>query len=160
MKKGDQVATEANHGPVWYGSLQITKAMQDAGDKRGSHRHYQKRPVIKVPKTGSGTYLNAYGYYKDAQGNYYQIYAPGNGYNGCVDWSAPLFNRNLFVGTSGYDVLLLQRALVLEGCGSFTPTGNFGPLTLAAVIKYQIKHGITPNAGFVGAIIRFGWRRF
>ena len=60
---------------------------------------------------------------------YYQV--AENGFNGCTDWS-----------------YLLQRALVLEGCGSFSPTGNFGPLTLAAVIKYQIKHGITPNAGY------------
>jgi hypothetical protein len=155
VTKGQQVATEANHGPVYDGNTLITLAMQKAGDRRGAHRHYQKRPVLKVTQTGSGTYLlNAYGYFKDAQGFYYQVYSPNNGYQGCTDWTLPLFNRNLFLGTSGYDVFLLQKALVLEGCGTFTPTGNFGPLTLAAVIKYQLKHGIKPNAGFVGPITR------
>jgi hypothetical protein len=83
--------------------------MQKNGDKRGSHRHYQKRRVGKVPKTTGGSYLNAYGFYKDPAGNYYQVYMPGNGYNGCVDWMAPLFPRSLFVGMSGYDGTCCKR---------------------------------------------------
>ena len=79
------------------------------------HRHYQKRPVKKVThtdpskhylQTGNGIYL------KD--GNYYEIYDYDNGFNGCTDWTAPLFNRNLQKGMTGYDVYLLQKALVLE----------------------------------------------
>lgn len=155
VKKGDQLATEANHGPVYDGNTQITLAMQQAGDRRGAHRHYQKRPVIKVPNTSSkGTYLNAYGFYKDADGNYYEVYAPNNGYQGCVDWNLPLFNRNLYLGTSGYDVYLLQKALALEGCATFAPTGFFGAMTLAAVIRYQTKHGLNPNVGFCGPLTR------
>jgi hypothetical protein len=35
--------------------------------------------------------------------------------NSCVDWTLPLFNRNLSILSSGYDVYLLQKALVREG---------------------------------------------
>jgi hypothetical protein len=150
VTKGTVIATEANHGPVFVGNTQITLQMQQQGDHDGSHRHYQKRPLIKVAKTGAGTYLNAYGYYRDAQGNFYQVYMPGNGYNGCSDWMAPLFNRDLFVGRSGYDVYLLQKALILEGFATFAPTGNFGPLTVAAVTRYQLKNTLTPTAGYCG----------
>lgn len=153
VKKGAVIATEANHGPVFEGQTQITLAMQNAGDKRGAHRHYQKRPVIKATSTKGGTYLNAYGFYRDPQGNYYQVYMPDNGYNGCVDWYVPLFNRALIVGMSGYDVYLLQKALVKEGFGSFNPTGFYGALTFAAVMKYQIHYGMTP-VGSVGPLTR------
>lgn len=153
VARGTAIATEANHGPVWDAGVQITRAMQAAGDKRGSHRHYQKRPVVKVTKTMGGTYLNAYGYYEDPQGSFYQVYAPNNGYAGCVDWMAPLFPRSLFVGCTGYDVYLLQKALVKEGFGSFAPTGNFGALTMAAVMKYQNHYGFSP-VGVVGPMTR------
>jgi peptidoglycan hydrolase-like protein with peptidoglycan-binding domain len=153
VAKGTVIGTEANHGPVYYGNTPITLEMQKGGDRRGSHRHYQKRPLIKGPYIRGGTYLNAYGYYRDAQGNYYQVYMPGNGYNGCSDWMAPLFPRSLFIGLSGYDVYLLQKALVLEGFGSFTPTGYFGTATFASVMKYQSHYGMTP-VGSVGPLTR------
>lgn len=149
VKKGDVIGTEANHGPVWDGQTQITLAMQQAGDKRGAHRHYQKRPVVKVPATSGGTYLNSYGFYKDQQGNYYKVYMPNNGYNGCVDWMAPLFSRSLVVGSIGYDVYLLQKALIKEGFATFQPTGNYGLLTFAAVRLFQKAHNISA-LGIVG----------
>jgi hypothetical protein len=71
-----------------------------------------------------------------------------------VDWTKPLFNRDLYFGTSGYDVLLFQRALVLESFATFAPTGYFGALTLIAARKYQLAHGIAPTLGYVGAITR------
>lgn len=153
VKKGTVIATEANHGPVYDGNTPVTLAMQKAGSKLGAHRHYQKRPVIKVPATTGGTYLNAYGFYKDPQGEYYQVYMPNNGYNGCVDWYAPLFARSLVVGMSGYDVYLLQKALVKEGFGTFVPTGFYGAMTFAAVMKYQLRYGMTP-VGTVGPMTR------
>jgi hypothetical protein len=153
VAKGTVIGTEANHGPVYYGNTPITLEMQKGGDRRGSHRHYQKRPVVKVPKTTGGTYLNAYGFYKDPDGNFYQVYMPGNGYNGCVDWFAPLFPRSLFIGMSGYDVYLLQKALVKEGFGTFAPTGYFGTATFAAVMRYQSHYGMTP-VGSVGPLTR------
>lgn len=149
VKKGEKIATEANHGPVWANGKQVTLSMQSQGDKSGSHRHYQKRPLIKVKKAGWGTYLNAYGYYKDTDGNYYQVYSPNNGYNGCVDWTLPLFNRPLGLLSTGYDVYLLQKALVKEGYATFTPTGYYGLLTYQAVKKYQTAHGFDP-VGTVG----------
>jgi hypothetical protein len=154
VKEGDLIATEANHGPVWYGSLSITLEMQQAGDKRGSHRHYQKRPLLKGPKA-SGTWLNTDdGPYRDEQGNYYLVYEFNNGYNGCVDWSQPLFTRNLFLGCTGYDVLLLQRALVKEvGFDPANCIGTFGPKTFAGVLALQKKRGISAT-GFVGPLTR------
>jgi hypothetical protein len=149
VKKGTKIATEANHGPVYDGSTAITLAM----DRRGSHRHYQKRPVIKVPKTRGGVYWNGYGFYKDDAGNFYEIYMPNNGFNGCTDWYAPLFTRSLGIFSTGYDVYLLQKALVKEGFATFTPTGYFGALTATAVARYQRAHGLS-TVGSVGPMTR------
>lgn len=88
LTTGQVVALEGNHGYVFENGVQITLAMQLAGDKRGSHRHYQKRPVwrTKILEAG-GTYLDAFGGspYKDSNGFYYKVLYPTNGYNGCVD---------------------------------------------------------------------------
>lgn len=144
VKRGDLIAREGNKGQVYSGGVHITLAMQAAGDKRGSHRHYQKRPVIAI-KGGMGTFLQtATGTYRDADGNYYKHALPSNGYAGCVDWTKPLFEKDLSYGQESYDVLLLQRALVLEGYGSFTPIGRFGPATLDALKKYQKAHDLDP----------------
>lgn len=154
VNAGDIIAKEGNHGIVYAGNVLITLPMQAAGDHRGNHRHYQKRPVIKTPRlTGVGL-QTAQGQYRDQVGNYYQVYAYNNGFNGCVDWTKPLFDRNLSIGLSGYDVLLFQRALVLEGFATFEPTGNFGPLTLAAARRYQLAHGIAPTLGYIGPVSR------
>lgn len=153
VKKGQKIATEANHGPVFDGQLQITLAMQRAGDKRGSHRHYQKRPLYKVTSTGWGTYLNAYGYYRDSQGYYYQVVDPNNGYQGCVDWNLPLFSRSLGLFSTGYEVYLLQKALVKEGFGNFEPSGYFGLLTRSALLKYQAAKSLQ-QVGSVGPLTR------
>src|SRR5581483_404144 len=51
VHKGDLFFTEANHGKVYSGNIEITLAMQKAGNKAGAHRHYQKRPVMPVPST-------------------------------------------------------------------------------------------------------------
>jgi len=156
LNAGEVIAKEGNHGVVYSGNTLITLAMQANGDQRGSHRHYQKRPVIKVRTATSGKqYLsNAQGIYRDEQGYYYEIYDYKNGFNGCVDWTQPLFTRDLFFGRSGYDVYLLQKAIVLEGCGEFEPTGYFGALTLAGAIALQKKHGISPTLGYVGTLTR------
>ena len=60
------------------------------------------------------------------------------------------FNKNLSAGMRNVDVLQLQKRLVKDGFGTYTPTGFFGLLTLASVVAYQKKHGITPAYGFVG----------
>jgi peptidoglycan hydrolase-like protein with peptidoglycan-binding domain len=92
--------------------------------------------------------------YKDS---FLEVVDYDNGYNGCVDpepfFDTPLppfvFNRNLWFGTKSLDNVELQRRL------GVSPTDlNFGPKTLAAVMKYQLTNGITPSHGFVGPITR------
>lgn len=151
VRAGQVIAKEGNHGTVYSGNILITLAMQAAGDQRGHHRHYQKRPVIKTSLIRGEVLQDAKGPYND--GSYYQIYDYDNGFNGCIDWTLPLFNRDLFIGTSGYDVLLLQRAMVREGFAQYTPTGNFGPLTFASVRQYQKARGL-PATGYVGPLTR------
>ncbi len=65
------------------------------------------------------------------------------------------FATNLRLGSRGADVTALQQVLIAEGHLSISaPTGYFGPLTLAAVKKYQAAHGISPQSGFVGPLTR------
>lgn len=153
VKKGDLIGTEANHGEVYAGNTEITLAMQSAGDQRGAHRHYQKRPIQKS-KTVSTPALSATddlpGLYRDPQGNYYPVWNYNNGFHGCVDPSKPVFTRDLWIGSQGYDVYVLQRILVAKGLLAADPTGYYGTLTLAAVSKYQSLHGLTPMAGYFG----------
>lgn len=59
-----------------------------------------------------------------------------------------LFTKDLRIGMRNADVIELQRRIAV------TPqTGYFGPLTLAAVIRYQKAHGITAT-GYVGPLTR------
>jgi hypothetical protein len=152
VKKGDKLGTEGNHGVVYQGGQLITLAMQAAGDTRGSHRHNQKRPVIERAKRTKATALtNSKGLYRSEAGNYWEYALPDNGYAGCVDYTLPLFNRDLYFGRSGYDVVLLQRAL---GMPPELQTGFYGPKTMASLGEWQKANGITPFAGYCGAITR------
>jgi hypothetical protein len=147
---GDIIAKEGNHGIVYAGNTLITVPMQRAGDHDGHHRHYQKRVLKEVIRTTPGkTYLQtSTGIYYD--GFYYEYYDNYNGFNSCVDWTLPLFNRDLYIGRTGYDVYLLQKALVRQGFATFAPTGNYGPLTIAALSKFQLHYNLTPTAGYCG----------
>jgi peptidoglycan hydrolase-like protein with peptidoglycan-binding domain len=59
------------------------------------------------------------------------------------------FTRNLTIGIRGDDVFALQQFLIT---GDFlkisSPTGYFGPLTRAALGKWQASAGVYPPAGF------------
>lgn len=157
VKVGDIIAKEGNHGTVYVGNQLITLAQQAAGNHDGHHRHYQKRPVIKTKNFSdilkNMGLSNALGWYRDPEGYYYQVYDYFNGFNGCVDWSVPLFNRPLGLLSTGYDVYLLQKALILEGYATFAPTGYFGLLTRSAVQRYQKAKGLD-QAGSVGPMTR------
>lgn len=101
VKPGDKVepwdfiGEEGNHGGVYFNGIQITKAMQDAGDKRGSHRHYNKKflkPMTEVERdTFRGAFLTDYSsqfppiLHTDEQGRLYGVVDTFNGYNGSVD---------------------------------------------------------------------------
>lgn len=87
------IGEEGNRGGVYSGGIQITKAMQDAGDKRGSHRHWNKKILKKKTyaqrDTEGGQYLTAvtsmFDAFQDSNGFFYQVQDFRNGYNGSVD---------------------------------------------------------------------------
>lgn len=72
------------------------------------------------------------------------------------------FTRNLQVGSTGADVMALQKFLNANGAqvaasGAGSPgseTSTFGPATKAAVMKYQTANGISPVSGYVGPLTR------
>jgi hypothetical protein len=73
------------------------------------------------------------------------------------------FTRNLYIGSRGNDVMMLQRVLnqdpdtqvAASGVGSAgQETEYFGELTRAAVAKFQAKHGISPAAGYFYPLTR------
>lgn len=63
--------------------------------------------------------------------------------------------RDLELGSSGPDVVALQSRLISEGyLDLITPTDQFGPLTQAALIRYQTAKGIVPASGYYGPLTR------
>lgn len=157
LYKGDLVMTEANHGKVFSQGVEITLAMQKMGDRRGSHAHNQKRPLIKhkTPLVGYVYLTGQDGKWYQKDGFYFAYAFPRNGYNGCVDWMAPLFQRNLTIGMSGYDVKCLQNFLKARGFLKIEETTNyFGNQTRLAVIAFQKANNIIPLLGFVGPATR------
>ena len=82
--KGQVIGLEGNRGMVYQNGVRITKAMQDAGDQRGSHRHWQFRPCIKVKSIDSNQFLTAFGgkIYRDEESMYYKVNDYENGYHG------------------------------------------------------------------------------
>jgi hypothetical protein len=70
-----------------------------------------------------------------------------------LDQIKPVFTRDLTVGSTGLDVLALQKWLNSHGYQVTAPgheTTYFGNLTKAAVAAFQVAKGITPSAGFFG----------
>ena len=67
--------------------------------------------------------------------------------------SAFNFTRKLKRGMKGDDVTELQNLLIGEGSMEGPATGYFGPLTEAAVKKYQKAHGLE-QVGYVGPLTR------
>jgi hypothetical protein len=64
-------------------------------------------------------------------------------------------SRDLTLGSVGPDVLALQSILIAEGYLLLgAPTEYFGPLTQAALQKYQLANGISPASGYFGSITR------
>jgi peptidoglycan hydrolase-like protein with peptidoglycan-binding domain len=82
--------------------------------------------------------------------------------NASVSSTAAVGIRDLELGMTGNDVLLLQKLLnangfilAASGAGaSGSETTYFGALTQAALAKYQAAHGISPAAGYFGPITR------
>lgn len=88
----DFIGEEGNRGRVFSGNIQITKAMQDAGDKRGAHRHYNKKYLTQTKEIGNNIYLTQWTpdgvmpiVYTDTAGFHYIVDNANNGYSGSVD---------------------------------------------------------------------------
>ncbi|MDO8590060.1 MAG: peptidoglycan-binding domain-containing protein [bacterium] len=67
------------------------------------------------------------------------------------------FTLNLTVGSRGAEVVALQQKLVAEGhlvMPAGVAMGYFGSLTKAAVARWQAANGVSPTAGYWGAISR------
>ena len=70
---------------------------------------------------------------------------------------AETFAVNLTVGSRGSDVTALQQFLVAKGylqMPAGVSYGHFGPLTKAAVARWQVANGISPAVGYFGPISR------
>ena len=72
--------------------------------------------------------------------------------------SVPVSN-NLDLGSSGADVVVLQKYLIQANSGikakslsKFGATGYFGAVTKSALIEYQAAAGISPSSGYYGSI--------
>lgn len=68
-----------------------------------------------------------------------------------------LYVRNLTVGNTGSDVVVLQTYLESKGFLTIpvgVSKGYFGPLTRAALARYQASVGILPSVGYFGPITR------
>jgi len=76
---------------------------------------------------------------------------------GSATGTAVQYNTNLTVGSTGADVTELQQMLVAKGflqMPAGVSYGYFGPLTKAAVAKWQRAFGISPAVGYFGPISR------
>lgn len=68
---------------------------------------------------------------------------------------------DLELGSSGPAVVILQKYLIQAATGvaavrlaAAGATGNFGPITKAALVEYQIVAGISPPSGYYGSVTR------
>ena len=73
--------------------------------------------------------------------------------NNISSTSAFIFTKTLYLGSIGTEVSKLQERLTTEGVYSGPVNGRFGPLTEAAVKKYQSEHAVSPT-GTIGAYTR------
>lgn len=107
VKPWDFIGEEGNRGSVYQGGIRITPEMQDAGDKRGSHRHYNKKILVRLSEAERDTFRGAYitsfsttfppNMYKDSEGFLFGVKDYYNGYNGSVDCASDIDNGRKLV---------------------------------------------------------------
>lgn len=162
VKLGAVIGTQGNTGDVASGGIKVTREMKQANSGAGSHLHFQVRLLKKVPKIEKGKY-----YIKDAKGNYFkkddmyfEIPEYKNGYNGCIDPSQFMNNKEvpsaekvkiitqtLRYGSRGTEVVALQKFLEIKA------DGIFGTQTDKAVKEFQKANGLKAD-GIVGILTR------
>lgn len=92
VKAGDVIAKEGNLGVVYVGNRTYHPRRAEGRRPRGLAPPLPERPVFKTQKMSGHVQQIAQGIFRDGQGDYYQVYEYPNGFNGCVDWTLPLFN--------------------------------------------------------------------
>ncbi len=114
---------------------------------------YKATVILDFGKEGSGS---DQGLAKDRSDNYFTITAgsvPVDLNSTCFN---TLFSRDLVVGSSGNDVVALQKFLRDKGLLIIpnSSLGYFGADTRAAVAAYQVAVGVAPADGYFGPITR------
>ncbi len=98
---------------------------------------------LVVPKVGAVTVQDLMAQIQALQAQLSTMQGSSSSAGACV------FTRSLYVGVRGDDVKCLQGQL-----GVSPMSGRFGPLTKAAVAKWQAANGVSPAAGYFGSISR------
>lgn len=142
IKEGEQIGKMGNTGFVVSGDTPYWKSNPYAG----THLHLGRRPCKPYPGKGSWDLSYPTGDKAILTSDY------SAGFKGSTDplpvFKSFKFNKNLWFGLKDADNIELQTRL------GISPTDrNFGPKTLAAVIKFQKANGI-PATGFVGELTR------
>lgn len=165
VKVGTPIATEGNYGLCFVGGVQVTPSEKANG--KGHHLHFQVRKLIRVKKRKAGKqYIRNSEGLVVRNGLYYEVLDYMNGYNGCIDatifyttslpYQKPKIDRDLTIGDTGTDVIILQDFLKEKG---FFPqkidsTGYFGKITQNALMDFQKANNIQPALGYFGKITR------
>ncbi|HEY4488104.1 MAG TPA: IPT/TIG domain-containing protein [Candidatus Paceibacterota bacterium] len=114
--------------------------------------------VASVAGAQTYNYNNAYPYANTYAYPYVNTptYTPVTDSSSYIGSNCIVLSRDLWYGSRGTDVTILQRFLVAQnyvGGGSWMITGYFGPATQAAVRMYQSMHNL-PATGYVDASTR------
>jgi peptidoglycan hydrolase-like protein with peptidoglycan-binding domain len=85
---------------------------------------------------------------KTAEAETYTTTSTSSVSSGCL-----VFDRNMGMGETSGQVIALQNFLNGNGYMAYSSTGYFGPITFAAVTRFQAAYGIS-TTGFVGPLTR------
>ena len=148
---GDILGKVGNTGPVFAGSHEVTEAEKDAGSHAGAHLHGPQIRVCKKVKTivsGPGIFnhylMDENGFYKDADGNYYEVPDYQNGYNGCISL-APFSTETI---ASDQKTLAEAEAQIVTTATNITAQ-------VAQLPKDQQKVYISPLKALVDKIVAY-----
>ena len=144
VQKDTLIGTQANNGEVYSNGIRITLDMQKAGDTRGTHRHDQKRPLIKtkILDLANKTYITGLGNdaYRDASGFYYEIANFNNGFRGCVNWEGTPSSQNIATGNEFNNLMKAVKAFQLaNGILDFANETNLKKIIIGAKTLAKIK---------------------